>query len=296
MEITFLGTSAMQPTKDRNPSAVLLQYRGQGILFDCAEGTQRQLKIAGLPITSVTKVLISHWHGDHVLGISGLIQSLGASDYKGVVELYGPVGSKKYVKSMFEGIEFDFRVNFKVIEVEDGVIFENDDYYIECAPLKHKIPCIGYSFIEKDRLRIKIDACRKYGIKEGPLMGKLQQGKDVVVKGKTVKAKDVTYVVEGKKVTYLVDTGLTTNCYELADDADLLICEASFAKELSSKAESYLHLTSHDAGLIASKSGAKKLVLTHFSARYTNTAQLESDARDVFDNVVCAKDFMRIKL
>jgi len=286
----------MQPTKDRNPSAVLLQYRGQGILFDCAEGTQRQLKIAGLPITSVTKVLISHWHGDHVLGISGLIQSLGASDYKGVVELYGPVGSKKYVKSMFEGIEFDFRVNFKVIEVEDGVIFENDDYYIECAPLKHKIPCIGYSFIEKDRLRIKIDACRKYGIKEGPLMGKLQQGKDVVVKGKTVKAKDVTYVVEGKKVTYLVDTGLTTNCYELADDADLLICEASFAKELSSKAESYLHLTSHDAGLIASKSGAKKLVLTHFSARYTNTAQLESDARDVFDNVVCAKDFMRIKL
>ncbi len=296
MEITFLGTSAMQPTKERNPSAVLLQYNGQGILFDCAEGTQRQLKIAGLPITSVTKVLISHWHGDHVLGLSGLIQSLGASDYKGVVELYGPIGSKKYVKSMFEGIEFDFRVNFKVIEVEDGVIFENDDYRIECAPLKHKIPCLGYSFIEKDRLRIKVDACRKFGIPEGPLMGKLQQGKDVVVKGKTISAKDVTYTVEGKKVTYLVDTGLTHNCYELAEDADLLICEASFAKELSSKAEEYLHLTSHDAGLIASKSGAKKLVLTHFSARYTNTAQLESDARDVFDNVVCAKDFMRIKL
>ncbi len=296
MEIVFLGTSCMVPTKERNHSSILLSYKAEGLLVDCGEGTQRQLKIAGIKPTKVTKILLSHWHGDHVLGVPGLIQTLGASEYNRTLEVYGPKGTKKHFKAMFEAFVFDRPFEIKVVEVEKGVFFENKDFKLEAWPLKHGITTLGFAFIEKDRRRIDVKAVKKLGIPEGPLLGKLQDGETITFKGKKVKPDDTTTIVDGKKIAFISDTLPCQNCYKLAQDADLMVCEAAYSSELEDKAMQYKHMTAKEAGLIASRSNVQKLILTHFSARYKNTHDIQEDAQNVFENVECAKDLMKVKL
>ncbi len=294
MQITILGTSCAVPTKERNNSSFLLEYRGEGILFDCGEGTQRQLKIAGIKLTKVTRILISHWHGDHVLGISGLIHSLGLGEYNKVLKIYGPKGTKKYMSHLLNSTADTTRTEIEIIEVEEGVFYENEWFKLEAVKLEHGCPTIGYVFIEKDRRRINTKYTKKLGIPEGPLLGKLQEGKNIKFKGKTVSLKQATYLVKGKKIGYVADTLLCKGAYDIAKNADLLIAESTYTHKDKEKAEEYHHLTAREAGLIASKSNAKKLVLMHFSGRYKNVQEIEEDARQVFDNSFAAKDFMKI--
>ena len=296
MQLTFLGTSSMVPTKDRNQIAVFLSYGSEGILFDCGEGTQRQFKIAGISLTKTTKILISHWHGDHVLGLPGLIQTLSSMDYKGKLEIYGPIGTKKRMEKMFEAFVFDKRINFAVKEVKSGVFFENNEFQLEAYQLEHGIEIIGYRFVELDKRKIDMKKIKKFNIPDGPLIGKLQQNKSIEHNGKKIMPDEVAYIENGKKIAYITDTVLCDNCYKIADDADLLICEATYSSKLVGKSEEYGHMTAKQAAQIANKSNAKQLILIHFSARYKNTQELEEDARDIFDNVICAKDFMKIEL
>jgi len=156
MQIIFLGTSCAVPTKKRNHSSVFLSYSSDGILFDCGEGTQRQLKMAGIKPTKITKVLISHWHGDHVLGLPGLISTLGISEYNKTLRIYGPKGTKEFIDHMFKASIFDVRIKVDVIEVEEGNFFNGKDYSLESYPLEHIKNTVGYRFIEKDRRRINI--------------------------------------------------------------------------------------------------------------------------------------------
>jgi len=296
MQITFLGTAAMVPTKERNHPGFLLEYGVEGILFDCGEGIQRQLKTAGIKLTKVTKVLISHWHGDHVLGLPGLIQTLGSSDYNKILEIYGPSGTRERIKSMFKAFVFDKRLDIKIEEVKNGLFFENNKFSLQALELEHKIKTLGFSFIEKDRRRIDIKAIKRLGIPEGPLLGKLQENKAITFKGKKISPDKTTYIVKGKKISYIADTLPCNNCYMLAKDSDILICEATYSSELSCKAEEYYHMTSKQAALIANKADVKKLMLMHFSNRYKSSQELEEDARNVFDNSFCAYDFMKVKL
>ena len=296
MQITFLGTSSMVPTKERNQIAVFLSYGSEGILFDCGEGTQRQFKIAGISLTKVTKVLVSHWHGDHVLGLPGLIQSLSSMDYGNKLEIYGPAGTKKRMEKMFEAFVFDKRINFDVKEVKNGIFFENNDFQLEAYQLEHGIETLGYRFVEKDKRKIDMRKVKKFNVPVGPLLGKLQQGKAIEHNGKKIMPDDVTFVESGKTLAYITDTVLCDNCYKTADNADLLICEATYSSKLVGKSEEYGHMTAKQAAQIANKANVKQLVLIHFSARYKNTQELEEDARDIFDNVICAKDFMKLEL
>ena len=296
MQITFLGTSSMVPTKDRNQIAVFLSYGSEGILFDCGEGTQRQFKIAGISLTKVTKIIISHWRGDHVLGLPGLIQTLSSMDYSGKLEIYGPIGTKKRMEKMFEAFVFDKRISLDVKEVKNGVFFENNEFQLEAYPLEHGIEIVGYRFAEKEIKKVDMKKVKKLGIPTGPLIGKLQQGKTIEHNGKKITPDDATYIESGKKVAYITDTLLCDNCYKIAEDADLLICEATYSSKLVDKSEEYGHMTAKQAAQLANKSNAKQLVLIHFSARYKNTQELEEDARNIFDNVICAKDFMKIEL
>jgi len=296
MQLTVLGTSCMVPTKERNHSAILISYKSEGILVDCGEGTQRQLKKAGIKPTKVTKILISHWHGDHVLGVPGLLQTLGASEYTRTLEIYGPKGTKKHVKAMFEAFVFDRPFELKVIEVEKGKFFENKDFKLVAMSLKHGITTLGFAFIEKDRRRINVSAVKKLGIPEGPLLGKLQDGETITFKGKKITPEKTTSIVKGKKIAFISDTMPCANCYKLAEDADLLICEAAYTSKLEDKARQYKHMTAKEAGLVASRSNTQKLILTHFSARYKNTHELQEDAQDVFKNVECAEDLMKINI
>ena len=296
MQLTFLGTSSMVPTKERNQIAVFLSYGSEGILFDCGEGTQRQFKIAGISLTKVTKILISHWHGEHVLGLPGLMQTLSSTDYNQTLEIYGPTGTQKRMQSMFEAFVFDKRLSFKIIEVKSGKFFESNEFQLEAYQLEHGIETFGYRFMEKDKRKVDMKKVRKFGIPEGHLIGKLQQGHEITHNGKKIKADDVTYLEKGKIVAYVTDTVLCEGCYKTAENSDLLICEATYSSKLVDKSEAYGHLTANQAGQLANKSNSKQLVLVHFSARYKNTQEIEEDARNVFDNIICAKDFMKIEL
>jgi len=298
MEITFLGTSSMVPTKERNHSAVFVSYKNQGILIDCGEGTQRQMKTTGIKLVKITKILISHWHGDHILGLPGLLQTLSSSSntYSGTLEIYGPPGLKKQFSMLKEVLNFELSFEVRLIEVKTGVVFQNDVFKIEAAELDHSIASFGYSIVENDARHIRTDVVKKLGIPEGPMLGKLQEGKSIKWEGKNVDAETVTKLTKGKKLTIIADTVLCKNCIELAEEADVLICESTYANNLQEKAELYKHLTAGQAGLIANKANVKKLILTHFSQRYKNTQQIEEDARTVFDNVIAAKDFMKVTL
>jgi ribonuclease Z len=286
----------MVPTKERNHTALLLRFQGEGILIDCGEGTQRQIKLAGHKLTEITRLLITHWHGDHVLGIPGLIQSLGSSQYNGKLQIYGPKGTKQYMENMLKAFVFDNRVNYTVHEVEKGRFIDAKKFAVESYPLEHGISTVGYRFIEKDRRRIRLAYTEKLGIPEGPLLGKLQNGKDITYKGRTVKADDATYIVKGKIVAFVLDTVYCEGCLKLAKDADLLVSEAAFDHDLEDKANFRKHLTAQQAAQIASQSGAKKLILTHFSTRYKDTSELEKTAKDIFPDTICAHDLMKVKI
>lgn len=300
MQITMLGTSCMVPTKDRNVAGVHLSYKAEGILFDCGEGTQRQMNICGIKRSGVTKICVSHWHGDHVSGIIGLIQTMGNSvDTTPILDVYGPIGTKLRMKHIMQSCIFENKVDIRIHEMNPkGVerFFETEDYALECAPMKHSVPCIAYSFIVKDKLNVDPTLLEKHGIKPGKHLADIKAGKTITYEGKTFTPEMLTHLVEGKKVTYVTDTRPNRFCAEVAEGADILIIDATYVSTLGDKAEQYSHLTARESASIASQAGVKKLVLTHFSQRYKNTQDIEEDARVVFDNVVCAKDFMKIRL
>ncbi|NTV23881.1 MAG: ribonuclease Z [Nanoarchaeota archaeon] len=296
MDIIFLGTSCMVPTKERNHQAIFVSRGTEGLLFDCGEGTQRQFKIAGIKITKITKIFISHWHGDHVLGLPGLLQTLNASDYEGRLEIYGPKGTQKYFESMFSA--FSFKIGFEHIirEITAKTQLSFLDFRIDADLLDHSVPCLGYSLTETDRRRIKLPVVKKLGIPEGPLLGELQDGRTIVWKGKEVAPDEVTYIVKGKKVAVILDTVLCNPAVDLAKDADLLICESVYTPDLISKAEEYKHMTTTQAAALANQAGVKKLILTHFSQRYKTGQEVIDEAAPHFSEVVAAFDFMKLKL
>jgi ribonuclease Z len=298
-EITFLGTASMVPTKERNVQGIYIEYKGEGILVDCGEGSQRQMNIAGLNRLKVKKVLISHWHGDHVSGLIGLIQTLGNTDEPGVLSIYGPQGTEERMHHLLNSCIFDLRIKIEIKELnikKKTMFFENEEYMLEAIPLDHSVPCVGYSFIEKDTRKINLEKAKKLGLIEGPLLGKLQRGDSVKIKDKTIHPDDVSTIKKGKKVAFIMDTALTEGCYELAENADILISEATFESSKKEKASQFKHLTAEQVALIANRSGVKKLILTHFSQRYKSLADLEEEAKGFFPQTTLAYDFLKLKL
>lgn len=296
IDLIFLGTACMAPTKERSHPAVLLSYGAENLLFDCGEGTQRQLKIAGIKPARITKLLISHWHGDHILGIPGLMSTMGAEQHSGVLDIYGPKGTKEYISLMVHSFVSKDLIEFRVHEVLDGKIFENEDFALYAAPLKHSAPCIGYSFVEKEKRKMNLSACKKLNVTPGPLMGKLQAGQSITLNGRKITPEEATTLVPGKKIVYLTDTRPCNNALKLAEKADLLITDATYKNDQQDKAESHFHLTTQEATQIANEAGVKKLVLTHISQRYKNAKELEQEARQYFDDTLAAVDFMKVSV
>ncbi|MAG52511.1 MAG: ribonuclease Z [Nanoarchaeota archaeon] len=296
MKITFLGTSSMIPTKTRNHSSIFLQYEGEGILIDCGEGTQRQFRLANISPSKTTKLLISHWHGDHTLGIPGLLQNLRANDYRKTLEIYGPKGTKKYLKNMLSGIAVQKTIKFKVKEISSGIFYKGKSFNLEAITLDHIVPCLAYSLIENDKIKINLDYLKKFNLKQHPILGKLQQGKNITYKGHKILAKKATIPGKGKKVTIIMDTAPCKNAEIIAKNSDLLITECTWKKELKDLVRKRKHLTTELTAKIAKKAKVKQLILTHFSQRYRDVKELENEAKKVFKNTKAAKDLMEIKI
>jgi len=300
MEITILGTSCMVPTKDRNVQGIYVEYKGEGILFDCGEGTQRQMNIAGINRNKVRKIFLTHWHGDHVSGLVGLLQTISNSETQQKIVIFGPRETKERIAHLMKSVSFEEnRMDLEIREINPSSvekIYEGEDYIIQAAYLDHKIPCLGYSLIEKDVRKINMAKAKKFGLREGPLIGKLQSGLNVILKGQTITADEVSHIQKGKKLCIVLDTLPCKNAYELAAEADILIAEAAYTSEMEEKSLEYKHMTTKQAALIATTANVKKLIITHFSQRYKTNKELEEDVRTFFPESQAAFDFMKIKL
>ncbi len=297
-EIIFLGTSEAIPTAKKSQLAMLLKYKNENILVDCGEGTQRQFKITKLNPCKLTRILITHWHADHILGLPGLLQTLALNNYSKTLHIYGPRGTKKFMSLILKMFIFREKIRVEVHEIhKSGIFLETKDFTLSAYNMKHFTPCLAYSFNEKDKHKINIKFIRKIGLK-GPLIGKLQQGKNIVFKGKRISAKQATYIVKGKKISFILDTLLNSNCIKAAQSSDLLVSEATFLEtEHIDKAKERGHLTAKQAATIAKKAKTKKLILIHISQRYAkNENVILNEAKKIFKNSELAQDFMKIKL
>lgn len=294
IKITFLGTGNAVPTKLRNHTAILLSYKNENILIDCGEGTQRQFRIAELSPSKLTRVLITHWHGDHILGLPGLFQTLAMSEFSRVLEIYGPKNTQHYMKLLEE--LFKIKIQTKIHESQE-VVFENSEFKIESLPMQHGTPSLAYSFIIKDKLRLDRSKLKKLKLPNSPILKSLQEGKDITFNGKKIKASQVSYLEKGRKVTFILDTLPNENAIKLAKDSDLLICESTFSKEDAEQAKEHMHLTAEQAATIAKKSNSKKLILTHISQRYEAIPRIiEKEAKKIFKNTSLVKDFDSLEL
>ncbi|HST52518.1 MAG TPA: ribonuclease Z [Pyrinomonadaceae bacterium] len=304
MQVTFLGTSAGVPTRARNVSCVALRppQRGEVWLFDCGEGTQHQLLRSDISISQITRVFITHLHGDHVYGLMGMLATCGMSGNARGITLYGPRGLAEYVGDASRRTQLHTSYPLEVKTVEAGKVFEDDEYTINCAPLKHRLTAFGFRVTEKDRAgHFDVEKARELGIPFGPLYGKLKRGERITLPdARTFDGADFCGPTErGRTVVYCTDTTYCASAVELARDADLLIHEATFADADEALAIRSTHSTARMAARVASEAGARRLVLTHISPRYfpgneTGPQELLNEARALFPAAELAHDFLNI--
>ena len=295
IKVTFLGTSGSAPTKDRGLPSVALTHEGETLLFDCGEGTQRQLFNYGLNISRIKAIFITHMHGDHVIGVAGLIRTFALNHRTEPLNIYVPKGGEKNVAAL---ILFDNAlINYPVIinGVSGGVIYRGKDFSVHAFPLKHTVKVYGYTFEESKRVRFNSEKCRSLGIK-GTMFSTLLEKKQIKIGKRSVRLSEVSREIRGAKIVYATDTRPLASTSEEARGADLLIHESSFDERLKKLAVERKHSTAAEAAEVAKRAGAKMLVLFHMSARYRETASLLREARSIFKNTIVAKDGMQITI
>jgi len=291
MKITFLGTADAIPTARRNHTAILLNWENENILIDCGEGTQRQFRKAGLNPCNITRLLITHWHGDHVLGIPGLLQTLAFSGYNKTLKIYGPRGTKKYMKELTDAFIFAGKIKMEIKEIDRGKFADEKDFYLEAERMTHGCPTLAYSFVKKGKLRIDKKKLKKYKLSSGVHLQKLKQGKDIVYEGKKFLAKNLTYIVDEEKVSFVLDTSFNNSIVKFVKGSKVFVSESAFASDMEGKAKEHKHMTSVQAAKIAKEAKVGKLYLTHISQRYEkNFDKLLNEAKKIFKNSHIAND------
>ncbi len=304
IKLHFLGTGCMVPTKDRNHLSIALEREGSIFLFDCGEGTQIQIRKMKLPLSKIKKIFISHWHGDHTLGINGLVQTLSNTDNVSKVEIYGPANTKFHIDHMFKSTIFEPKIEICVTELtplqgELIKVFENSEIEIFTAKLQHGVDCIGYLFKEKDTLNIDKKKLKEIApeLESNPLLNRIKMGFDIQYNGVDIKYKDLTYVKEGMKIALVFDTRPCAGISLLAKDVDYLVMESTFIhKQHKEKAEEFDHMSAKETAEIALLNNVSNLIITHFSQRYKDTKEIESEAKEIFENTTSTYDLMTLTL
>ncbi len=297
MEIIFLGTSSMYPTKTRSHPAVLLKYNGHNLLFDCGEGTQRQMRIANESVMKIEAIFITHWHGDHSLGLGGIIQSMSASKRENPLVIIGPKGTANSVKCIINTYKFKPTFEIRIVESEGGVVYSGGKFHVEAIKVKHSVPTLAYKFVEEDRRKINMEYVKKFGLERHPILGKLQKGETIEWNGNKITPEEGTILIKGKRVSYVVDTKFFNELIDFVKNSDLLISEATFSDELKDVAEEYFHMTASQVGTLAKRGSVKLLYLTHLSQRYEKDPEkILNEAKKVFESTHLAEDLLRIEL
>ena len=297
MEIIFLGTSSAVHSYTRNHPAIVLKAFGETMLFDCGEGTQRQLIFAKVSPMKISKIFISHYHGDHILGLPGLLQSMNFRGRDKKLTIYGPEGLNDLKNAIFSlgYSKIEFPIEF--VEIGSETVESTDEYIIKSQNVQHNVPSLAYSIEELKKPRFLREKAIELGVPVGPDFGRLHNGEEVEIDGKIIKPEQVLGPPrKGSKITYSGDTTPCDEMIEFAKESTVLIHESTYITEDNDKAEENFHSTSADAATIAKKSGSQQLILTHISTRYTNTDTLVKEAEEIFENTKLAKDFMKIEI
>lgn len=297
MEIIFLGTSSAVHSHSRSHPSIAFKGFGEVMLFDCGEATQKQLIFAKVSPMKISKIFLTHYHGDHILGLPGLLQSMNFRDRKTPLTIYGPKGIEKVEEAIRLLNHYDFNFPLEFVELKGDDVIEDEEYIVRTKRVNHNIETLAYSIEEKKKPTFIREKAIELGVPVGPLFGKLHRGQEVEVNGKTIKPSQV--LGSPKKSKKIVYSGDTTPCEEMVDFAkncDLLIHEATYENEDNDKAIQNFHSTSYDAANIAKQANAEKLVLTHISTRYKKTDTLLKEAKDEFENTVLAEDLMKIEV
>jgi ribonuclease Z len=299
MEIIFLGTSSAVHSKERNQVSIAVKAFGEVMLFDCGEGTQKQMLHTKVSPMKISKIFITHFHGDHILGLPGLIQSLGLHGREEKLTIYGPKGLHKVRDAIFNFGYCKFEYPLEFIEIKTGIIEETEEYIIRCQSVRHNVPSLAYSIEEKKKPRFLRKKAIELGVPVGPAFGRLHNGEEVEIDGRIIKPEQVLGEPrKGIKLTYSGDTMPCEEMIEFAKDSTLLIHESTFTSEEAQNALDHGHSTASDAGYVAKQSNSERLIITHISTRYGESYSkiLLKEAKEVFENTELAHDFLEIEL
>ncbi len=298
LKITFLGTAGSIPTPERSPSAILVNTQHEMVMLDCGEGTQRQMMRVKSGMGKLSSIFITHFHADHILGLPGLIQTLSFFGRTEPLHVYGPKGMHRF-QQMFTLMGF-YRPKLEVHthELAHGDEVRLKGYTMRAFRTQHSIPSIGYA-LEEDERRGRFDRYRAehvLGIPPGPLYSRLHRGEPIEWGGRTIHPSEVVGAPrKGRKIVYTGDTRPCDGVYEAATDADVLIHDATFGSQHAELAREVMHSTAREAAEVAKRVNARRLILTHISARYSKSAQpLLDEAREVFANSDVAFDFFEL--
>jgi ribonuclease Z len=296
-ELVVLGTASQAPTRSRNHNGYFLRWDGEGLLFDPGEGTQRQMLFAGVTASEITRICITHFHGDHCLGVPGVFQRMSLDRVPHVVEVCYPAESQEVFGRLRHASLFRDVLQLREFPVvKAGPVTGTSSFRLEAQALSHSVPTFGYRLVEPDGRRMLPDKLAALGV-TGPDIGRLQREGRLVAGGRMVTVEQVSEPKPGQRFAFIMDTRLCEAAFALADQADMLVCESTFANAEAGLARDYGHLTAGQAGQIAAQSGARLLVLTHFSQRYESEGgeRLAGEAAGEFGGeVVLARDLDHI--
>ncbi len=292
-----LGTASQAPTRRRNHNGYLLRWDGEGILFDPGEGTQRQMLFAGVTASQITRICITHFHGDHCLGLPGVLQRMALDRVPHAAEVWYPGENADVFRRLRYAALYDEGIEISEHPVTaDGPAGAGASFRLDAMRLSHVVPAVGYRLVEPDGRRMLPERLADAGI-TGPDISLLQRGGQLQAGGRTVRLEDVSEPKAGQRFAFIMDTRLCDGAFALAAGADMVVCEATFANADADLAHEYGHLTAGQAGRLAAESGARMLVLSHFSQRYESAdgKRLAGEAEAVFSGeVVLAEDLARI--
>ncbi len=293
-ELVVLGTSSQVPTRYRNHNGYLLRWDEEGLLFDPGEGTQRQMIYAEVTASSITRIFITHFHGDHCLGFAGITQRLSLDRVPHPIHVYFPASGQVFYDRLRRASIYHSVATLVPHPIrEGGVIHEDDKIRIFAEKLDHGVDTFGYRLEEKDRVTMLPEKLEALGVR-GRAIGELQKKGQVVIEDRTVTLAEVSVPKYGQSVAFVMDTRPCTGALSLAQNVDMFVCESTYLSSEATEAREHGHMTAAQAATIAKEAGAHQLVLTHFSQRYTSLEPFLQEARAIFPESVAAKDGKRI--
>jgi ribonuclease Z len=295
-ELVVLGTASQAPTRHRNQNGYLLRWDAEGVLFDPGEGTQRQLLLAGVASSAITRICITHFHGDHCLGLPGVLQRLSLDQVAHRVDVWYPAGGQEFFDRLRRCALYNDTVDVRAHPVPDGGVVDPgpEPFTLVAARLDHRTETVGWRVVESDGRRMLPDRLEAAGI-TGPDVGRLQRdGSLVTADGREVTLDAMSEPRRGQVFAFVMDTRFCEAALALADGADLVVCESTFLERDAGLAAAYGHMTAAQAARVAAEAGARQLVLTHFSQRYPDDAEFGAEAGEIFPDVVVARDLDRV--